>query len=246
MNDIELEDFTITKREILVSIVIIALMIMFGFLISTKWSESQQESDIKYNKAIQIDNDTDLFQYGMDTNVGNAFVYSELKVVDPVTYPEIGGEYMFVKKVEENYNMHTRTVTKRDSEGHTYTETEVYWSWDYEGEESKTCEMINFCGIDFKSSKIPFPGEDYIDTLNCGYHVRFKYYGVPAVNKGTIFTNLKDKTINNTKYYNNMNLEETFRYVTTHLPMWLFWLLWIMLTGAAVLGFCYLENKWLE
>lgn len=236
----------VTKREILVSIVIAALMIMFGFLISTKWSESQQESDIKYNKAIQIDNDTDLFKYGMDTNVGNAFVYGELKAVDSVTYPEIGGEYMFVKKVEENYNMHTRTVTKKDSEGHTYTETEVYWSWDYDGEESKTCEMINFCGIDFKSSKIPFPGEDYIDTLSGGYHVRFKYYGVPAVNKGTIFTNLKDKTINNTKYYNNMNLEETFRYVTTHLPMWLFWLLWIMLTGAAVLGFCYLENKWLE
>lgn len=67
----------VTKREILVSIVIAALMIMFGFLISTKWSESQQESDIKYNKAIQIDNDTELFKYGMDTNVGNAFVYGD-------------------------------------------------------------------------------------------------------------------------------------------------------------------------
>ena len=70
MKNIKFRNFTITKREILVSIVIAALMIMFGFLISTKWSESQQESDIKYNKAIQIDNDTDLFQYGMDTNVG--------------------------------------------------------------------------------------------------------------------------------------------------------------------------------
>lgn len=96
MKNIKFRNFTITKREILVSIVIAALMIMFGFLISTKWSESQQESDIKYNKAIQIDNDTDLFQYGMDTNVGNAFVYGELKAVDSVTYPEIGGEYMYV------------------------------------------------------------------------------------------------------------------------------------------------------
>lgn len=103
MKNIKFRNFTITKREILVSIVIAALMIMFGFLISTKWSESQQESDIKYNKAIQIDNDTDLFQYGMETNVGNAFVYGELKVVDSVTYPEIGGEYMYVRKVEEQF-----------------------------------------------------------------------------------------------------------------------------------------------
>ena len=117
MKNIKFRNFTITKREILVSIVIAALMIMFGFLISTKWSESQQESDIKYNKAIQIDNDTDLFQYGMDTNVGNAFVYGELKAVDSVTYPEIGGEYMYVRKVEEHYNMHTRTVTTTDSKG---------------------------------------------------------------------------------------------------------------------------------
>lgn len=246
MNNIKFRNFTITKREILVSIVIAALMIMFGFLISTQWSESQQESDIKYNKAIQIDNDTDLFQYGINTNVGNAFVYGELKAVDSVTYPEIGGEYMYVRKVEEHYNMHTRTVTTTDSKGKKHTRTETYWTWDYAGEEDKSCKTINFCGIDFDSSKIPFPGKDYIDTLSGGYHIRFEYYGVPAVNKGTIFTNLKDKTINNTKYYNNMDLEESFRYVTTHFPMWLFWLLWIMLIGAVIYGFCYLENRWLE
>lgn len=122
----------VTKREILVSVVIAALMIMFGFLISTKWSESQQESDIKYNKAIQIDNNTELFQYGMDTNVGNAFVYGELKAVDPVTYPEIGGKYMYVRKVEEHYNKHTKKVTTTDSKGKKHTRTETYWSWDYE------------------------------------------------------------------------------------------------------------------
>lgn len=236
----------VTKRENLVSIVITALMVMFGFLISTKWSESQQESDIKYNKAIQIDNDTELFQYGMNTSVGNAFVYGELKAVDSVTYPEIGGEYMCVRKVEEHYNMHTQTVTTTDSYGKIHTKTETYWTWDYAGEEDKSCEMINFCGVDFKYSKIPFTDDEYIDTLKGGYHVRFKYYGTPAINKGTIFTNLKDKTINDTKYYNNMDLEETFRHVITHFPIGLFWLLWIMLIEAAVLSFCYLENKWLE
>lgn len=246
MKSIKFQNFTITKREILASIAIIALMIMFGFLISTKWLENQQESDIKYNKAIQIDNDTELFQYGINTNVGNAFIYGELKAVDPVTYPEISGEYMYVQKVEEHYNIHVRTYTTTDGNGHVQTHTETYWSWDYAGEEDKSCKTINFCGIDFKSKKIPFPEDEYIDTLKGGYHVRFKYYGVPVVNKGTVFTNLKDKTINNTKYYNNMNIKETFKQVTTHFPMWLFWILWLIFTGMIVFGFYYLDNKWLE
>ena len=110
----------------------------------------------------------------------------------------------------------------------------------------KVVKQLIFVELILIAVKFHFLVKTYIDTLSGGYHIRFEYYGVPAVNKGTIFTNLKDKTINNTKYYNNMDLEEAFRYVTTHFPMWLFWVLWIMLTGAAVFGFCYLENRWLE
>ena len=245
MNDIELEDFTITKREILVSIVIIALMIMFGFLISTKWSESQQESDIKYNKAIQIDN-TDLFQYGIDTNVGNAFVYGDYKAVDPVSYPDIDGKYMYVRKEKEKYTMHTRTVTTTDSKGHTSTRTETYWSWDYVGEESKECKNVIFCGIEFPSDKIPFPGISYIDTVDGGYHVRYVYYGIQANNKGTIFAKLGNRTIDKAEYYDGLNIEKTYKRATSHFPMCLFWMMWILLTGGIVFGFYYLDNKWLE
>ena len=93
-------DFEITKREILVSISIIAVMILFGILISSKISEYQMDKNEIYNKAVKIESQ-EMFQYGMDTNVGNAFVYGDLKAVDTVTYPEIGGEYMYVEKVKE-------------------------------------------------------------------------------------------------------------------------------------------------
>ena len=146
----------ITKREILASISIIAVLLLAGVLISSKISDHQMEENEKYNKAIKIES-TDLFQYGMETNVGNAFVYGELKAVDTVTYPEIGGEYMYVEKVEEHYNMHTRTYTTTDGKGHTQTHTEVYWSWDYAGKEEKTCNEISFCGITFKSNKRSLP-----------------------------------------------------------------------------------------
>lgn len=94
-------DFEITKREILVSISIIAVMILFGILISSKISEHQMDKNEIYNKAVKIESQ-EMFQYGMDTNVGNAFVYGDLKAVDTVTYPEIGGEYMYVEKSKSN------------------------------------------------------------------------------------------------------------------------------------------------
>ena len=93
-------DFEITKREVLASVSIIAIMLLIGSLLSAKISNWQMDRNEKYNKAVKIENNTDLFQYGMDTNVGNAFVYGELKAIDTVTYPEIGGEYMYVKKVK--------------------------------------------------------------------------------------------------------------------------------------------------
>lgn len=65
-------DFEITKREILASISIVAVLLFLGVLISGKISEYQMDKNEVYNKAVKIES-TDLFQYGMDTNVGNAF-----------------------------------------------------------------------------------------------------------------------------------------------------------------------------
>ena len=136
-------DFEITKREILASISIIAVMILFGILISSKISEHQMDKNEIYNKAVKIESQ-EMFQYGMDTNVGNAFVYGDLKAVDTVTYPEIGGEYMYAEKIKERYTMHTRTVTHTDGKGHSYTTTETYWTWDKVGSEDIKCKEISF------------------------------------------------------------------------------------------------------
>ena len=108
----------ITKREILASVTIIAIMILIGFVIVGRIDAHQVQKNSEYYSALQI-TDAEQFQYGMDTSVGNAFVYGTLEAADPVTYPEIGGEYLYVEKVEEHYNMHTRTVTTTDSKGNT-------------------------------------------------------------------------------------------------------------------------------
>lgn len=236
----------ITKREILASISIIAVMLLVGVLISSKISDYQMEQNEKYNKAVKIES-TDLFQYGMDTNVGNAFVYGELKAVDAVTYPEIGGEYMYVEKVEEHYNMHTRTYTTTDGKGHTQTHTEVYWSWDYAGKEEKTCNEISFCGITFKSNKISLPDANYIDIVKESSHVRFKYYGVSTKLKGTIFTDLRNKTISDkSDFYEDRTIDQTVDELESGAGLIIFWIAWIIVIAVCVYGFYYLDNNWLE
>lgn len=242
-------DFEITKREILASVSIIAIMFLIGVLISGKISEYQMDKNEVYNKAIKIES-TDLFQYGMDTNIGNAFVYGDLKAVDTVTYPEIGGEYMYVEKVKERYTEHTRQVahTKTvNGKTQTYYTTETYWTWDRVGSEDIKCKEISFCGITFKSNKFDIPHTDYIDTIKKSSYVRYKYYGTGTKFTGTIFTELKDKTISdNTNFYNNMNIEETVERLESGGGEIVFWILWIILIIVCVFGFYYLDNKWLE
>lgn len=242
-------NFEITKREILASISIIAVMILFGILISSKISEYQMDKNEIYNKAAKIESQ-EMFQYGMDTNVGNAFIYGDLKAVDTVTYPEIGGEYMYVEKVKERYTMHTRQVAHTrtvNGKSQTYYTTETYWTWDRVGSEDIKCKEVSFCGANFTSNKIDLPGTDYIDTIKESSHVRYKYYGLGTEHKGTIFTELKDKTISdNTTFYNNLTIDQTVDYLETDFSIIIFWFVWVVLIVSIVFGFYYMDNDWMN
>ena len=239
-------DIEITKREVLASISIIAVMILLGILISGKISEYQMDKNEVYNKAVKIESQ-EMFKHGMNTNIGNAFVYGDLKAVDTVTYPEIGGEYMYIEKDKEKYTEHTRTVTTTDSKGHSHTRTETYWTWDRVGSEDLKCKEISFCGITFVSNKIDLPNIEYIDTIKESSHIRYKYYGIKTEYKGTIFTDLRDKTISdNTKFYNGLTIKETIEHLESNIGTIGFWIFWIIVIFVVVYIFYYLDNNWLE
>lgn len=241
-------DFEITKREILASISIIALMLLIGVLISEKISEHQMDKNEIYNKAVKIES-TDLFQYGMDTNVGNAFVYGDLVAVDTVTYPEIGGEYMYVEKDTEEYTKHTKIVYEYDEEGNvTGSHEEEYWTWDEIDCDKRNCNKATFLGIEFDYGQIYKPSKTYITTIYDDYDsdIRYVYYGSKTRYTGTIFTKLKDKTILDTKFYEGLNIDETVDHLESGGGEIVFWIFWILLTTGIVFGFYYLDNKWLE
>jgi hypothetical protein len=235
----------ITRREVIASITIIAIMLLLGVVIAGRISEAMMDENEKYNKATKIET-ADLFRYGMDTSIGNAFVYGELKAVDAVTFPDIGGSHLSATKVTEKYTMHTRTVTKTVN-GKTTTSVQTYWTWDRVHTEKIKAKKITFCGIEFDYSQFTELDETYVDTVPGSYHIRYVYYASSVQAKGTIFADLMNKNLGEggARFFKNMTIAETVDYLESSSGLIAFWIVWIIFTGCAVYGFYYLDNRWL-
>lgn len=239
-------DFEITKRELIASIVIIAIMLILGFSISGYIADKVEDEKRMYNQALQVET-REMFEYGMSTNVGNAFVYGELAAADTVNYAEIGGAYLWVEKEREEYTRHEEEIRHEDDDGNVYYTTEVYYSWDSAGSESRHSEKITFLGVEFDYKKIRRPASHYIDTIYESSDVRYVYYGVDTKHTGTIFTVLKDGTIeDSTSFYENSTIEQVLESKNKDISQFIFWLLWIIAIIAAVGGFYYMDNYWLD
>lgn len=237
----------ITKREIILSITIISVGLLIGVIIHGAIFEYNTNTNEIYNKAIKIDS-TDLFLYGMETNVGNAFVYGELKAIDPVSYSDIDGSYMYIERVEEEYTMHTRVVTKTVN-GKTTTSTQTYWTWDRVGSDVKRCTKISFCNVTFDVNKVNMPSPSHISTIKTSSKHRYQYYAVDSSCWGTIFTELKDQTISDkSKFYNNSTIPDVVNDLetTASLRFVIFWIIWSMVIICIVYFFVCLDNKWLN
>lgn len=246
---IDLGEFTITKREILLSIAIIAVLLALGLWISDGITESQMDRNMVYDQALRVDS-ADIFEYGMRTNVGNAFVYGDLKAVDTVSFPEINGEYMTVRKIKERYTKHTRTVTKTrtvNGKTQTYTEVETYWTWDEVDRETLRNEKVTFLNVEFERGKIEIPGMRYLDTIKESSKIRYQYYGTGTEFVGTIYTDLRDNTISDgSAFYENRTIDQTIEHLKVPVGTIGFWIFWVFLMGGALYGFFYIDNHWLE
>lgn len=248
---IYLDGFTIKAREILVSVGIIAVMIALGLAIHRSISIGVQRDIERYTTAVQI-SDPKQFRYGMDTDFGNALVYGTFEAIDPVSYPEIEGKYIYIRKTKERYTRHTRTVTERDSQGRTHTRTEVYYTWDYAGSEARTCTEVNFLSEVFGVEKFQYPLRAIY--LNRGRYltdgnVRWYYDGVPATFDATIHTELRSGTISDKpEMFVDRKPDEVVSYKLKHqnVPLVIFWVLWILAMGGCVFMFLYAENRWLD
>ena len=250
-------DIKITKREILFSVVIVIVLLCVGFLISNNIDSALLDSFQDYDNALKIDNDKDMFEYGMRTSVGKAFIYGEVKAIDTVSYPDIDGDYSFIRKDTERYTKHYRTVTKtrKNSKGETerYTEEEEYYTWDLIRSESTHSSKVAFLEVEFNYDTIPHIPDKYIDTLYKGsswFHwegdLRDVYHGSPISGDGTAYAELTDGTMKVSDFNYYSSIDETIKMKESKWQLVVFWIFWVLLIIGAVIGFYFIDNRWLE
>ena len=264
---------TITKREILFCVIIIVIMILCGIFISNAIEKSHLETAEMYYKSLKIDNDAKMFDYNIKTNGGNTLAYGNAKVIDPVSVPEINGDYAVITKYTEMYQKHVDYVTKEDDEGNTYTEEVITYSWDQVDTERLKSKSVSFLGHTFSSdifdlgsgSRLDLEknvSPQFKDLYHWGYlykdsdwfesvgDIRWYYTVVPTEFTGSLFANFvgEDISVKNSVFYKDQTISQVIELKETAgtVGKVLFWVLWIMFSGFAVFMFYYAENHWLE
>lgn len=249
-------EFTITKRELLVSIAITLILIGVGFFISSKIEDVTNENNEKYFKALKIDNDTSAFEYAIKTNIGYVLANGKIKAVNGVSISDIEGTYFEISKKKEKYTKHTRQVehTRTVSDGNggykteVYYTTEEYWTWDYAGEEKFHTEKFSFLNVEFAYNTIKFNNRKYKETKQIDYYTRYVYYIIPMEFSGTLFTYIKENQINQNEFYINTSINDFIRNKENSLKGAKigFWFLWGIVICLIDFGYMFLENKYLE
>lgn len=222
-----------------------------GFLISSSIENAINESNEKYYKALKVDNDQEMFRYAIKTNIGYTLVQGKIQALEGVSIEDIEGKYLKIRKVKEKYTMHTRQVEHTRKVGNTtqkYYTTEEYWTWDYVGEEEFHTEKFEFLGVDFDYGTINFYNENYKETKDGGYHIRYKYYTIPFEFEGTLFTYINNNTINQNTFSINNTIDNIIKQKENDASNWnlFFWIIWIIVIGFIDFGYVYLENNYLE
>lgn len=266
-------NFEITKREVMFSVIIALVMVVVGLFINGAISDGIAESNERYYKALKI-TDADQFQYGLQTSIGNALVYGSVNAVKPVSMPEVNGEWFYIECVKERYTKKTRTVTETDSKGNSTTKTEVYYEWDRVNSEKLNADRFLFMGRDFENNLYGIPTSrielsefakekdkvhwNYLYEDNYFFEsvgdVRYYFYAIPKEFNATLEVKLKQNEIASWQDTKNIttHYESTIPQVMDGIESKeqvvgvIFWVVWCALICAAVVGFCYLDNWWIE
>lgn len=244
------DTFEITTREIIVSIGIIAIMFAIGKYISDSIKNNYDNDVIKFEQSLKIENDNDMFKYAIDTKYGDIVACGDFKPVDRVGMDDISKDYIYIKRVEEHYTMHSRTVCTKSGKT-TRCRTEHYWTWDYYNSDKVNSKQIEFMGLKFDYDYLNIGLSDKkIKTWEFAHNKRYVYYGIKAnKHKATLITNTENKAVEKGSYLNmDKNIEEVYEEISSKGSIFiaLFWVLWIVVSMSTVFAFVYFKNSWLE
>lgn len=241
-------DGELTKREFIVSMAIISIVIICGLFISGAIRTSIIDANKKYETAVQIENKPDQFHNAISTNYGDVLAEGPLRSVGEVTIDDVSG--MSVRRVLEKYTRHTRRVSYScgtTKQPRTCWRTEVYWTWDYQSSVDDQVAWVTFLDEKFYIGSFPVPSAHYVKTVSCGNNLRHVYYKRDNYYYGTIYTFADNKTINNTVFVEGLTVKNAVDHFTSGFAwVYIFWVFWVLLAIVGIVFFCYLPNYWLN
>jgi hypothetical protein len=241
----------ITKREILASVTILAVMVGIGVWLSAPILSKATERYLAVASSV-VANTDDEFDYISRTNAGRFLANGTLSTTDTVRLEELSGVYSSVKKVKEEYRLHTEVYTTTDGKGHTTTHTRTYHSWDEVKHWNYKAERAMFRGKEFKIDEV-YRVRTQKDTIikvktkMFENDTRYVYYTAPVSFDGIMIGNAMNRKYDGPKFINGLTSEQYIKNAERKLNgnTIAFWILWSLLTVGMIVGFYALENKWL-
>lgn len=244
----------IKPREVLFSVIIALVMFAAGIAIHNAIQQGVTQTAELYATATVIQ-DPEQFKYGMDTDFGNALLYGAVTSEESVTFDEIGGGFLYIRKVKEEYREHTREWKDKDGKKHKTT----YHSWDYASSQSRNVNSITFLSVNFPYGKIEMPSyrldlsaagvSNRGNYIYKGSSTRYYYQITGNGITGTLLANLRSGTMTTQSalycYQTPQQVIESKQGEGTVVAI-LFWIFWTVVIGGVVYGFCYFKNRWLD
>lgn len=209
---------------------------VFGLIISSWIGSGVDKQNEIYNKALRLDS-IDAFNYAVDTQAGNMFAPLELTAIDPIQNEWLTGEYLLIEIKKEVYTPHTRNVTHRNSDGTTYTTTEIYWSWDYAGSQTQTSQRIVMNQREYAFDSFSGFSAEYMGTEQRWSDTRYKYYAVPYKLGGALYANVTNEGINGKiKVMEGKTVYDAYETSLSSVLGWqiAFWIIWVLGWGIFI------------
>lgn len=230
---------TITKREILLSCGVIAVLLLIGFTISNAISDHQQSEVNRFETSVKVNDDNELFQYVLDTKQSNVCAYGLFDGGTGVTDTMIDGTYYSIVRIYEHYTRHTRTVTTKVGKT-TTTRVEVYYTWDEKKRDCRTSTDDTFMGV-----PMDIVVDNYYELckIKIDSNDRIVFKVIPLTQYGLIHPlNIEANGIR----LQHQTMEEYEKDLNSTAGQWIFWIFLILCIGGLTIWIYYSDWDWLN
>lgn len=236
-------------EEYAIFFIIFLLMLLIGMYIARKEREKAADKSADFRKALEIETDHD-FAYGIETNIGYAFVYGIIRAINPIKPSWCDNELLSYEIIEEELQERVDyvPVTEYDDDhmSHTRMERHVYYEWVMIGKENQNVDEIEFRGKVLPYNKIKMPDCYLLKRENTGFNRRNSYYILKNNLAGSIFTFLSENGISDkSRFFSGLNSKaakiKAIKDEQNRVKQ--FWILWLLITIAVFMVTALIKYK---